>query len=437
MKEALAELCQLLKEQDDLHQFELVFIQDGGASFEFGHSPLQDARDDLRRGKFKIGCLAKILISGAFVHFDRSKYNSFSLEAPINKYLSGNASRESKWDDSFEAVSMAQLLCHASGIDDFFVSLLESTEVSDREVVNQIFREGFIFPPSSRQSYCNLGYLLLVFAIERITGKRWLAFLNEFYGTDLQIAEGENDKTLQRSGSNASMKSQKHPRSKCAQMLSAVVGHNLYLSRSDMKLILGFLVSRMGDDDEQDDFHAMTESLACVNSNRVFNGHGWYKVRGNLHYQSIGSQKEKGTIIVDRKKKYALGFLGNGEGKRCNSLIISCLAKEEFDPRKFNIGPLPNNTKPWNFFLGNFKGNGYKFYIEHEEGLGLYARHTKINIPGISEPTALLQFSDFILVAKTNTVGWPYDSRQITYIQEADDSPPLFIRIGSTILARC
>lgn len=88
--------------------------------------------------------------------------------------------------EEFKNVSVRNLLNHTSGIPDYFgrkiMSLLDNTKINNNQDVIEIFRKNSIklaFEPNTKYEYCNTNYLLLASIIEKVSGQRFVDFLQK------------------------------------------------------------------------------------------------------------------------------------------------------------------------------------------------------------------------------------------------------------------
>ncbi len=97
-----------------------------------------------------------------------------ALDDRVSRYLD---SAPEPWRD----VTIRQLLAHTSGIKDHLnemnVATCEGTNPA--ELVSHVGRMPLNFPPGTRSSYSNTGYLVLGMVVERVAGKPFDAFLAE------------------------------------------------------------------------------------------------------------------------------------------------------------------------------------------------------------------------------------------------------------------
>lgn len=83
--------------------------------------------------------------------------------------------------EPWREVTVRQLLAHTSGIKDHMneMNAVTCEGTNPAEIVSQVGRMPLNFPPGTRSSYSNTGYLVLGMVVERVAGKPFDAFLTE------------------------------------------------------------------------------------------------------------------------------------------------------------------------------------------------------------------------------------------------------------------
>src|SRR5260370_29549789 len=111
-----------------------------------------------------------------------------SVEDPLSKYFPGAP-------ETWGKITIRHLLSHTSGLSDFFsIPALRSEsdfawdrEYKPEEVLPVLFQASLKAQPGEKWSYNNLGYYLLGFIIEKVTGDTYEQFLRRRIFQPLQM----------------------------------------------------------------------------------------------------------------------------------------------------------------------------------------------------------------------------------------------------------
>ena len=126
--------------------------------------------------KFNLGSINKMFTATAIMQLVEN--NKLSINDPVSKYL----------DDSWlpaavaDKVTIHHLLSHTSGLGDFFSKEFDKTPASQLasiEGFKPFIKSKLSFEPGTSWSYSNSGMILLGAIIEKVTGKKYSAYMNE------------------------------------------------------------------------------------------------------------------------------------------------------------------------------------------------------------------------------------------------------------------
>lgn len=124
--------------------------------------------------KFRIGSLSKQFTAACILLLqERGRLN---VSDPVSRYLSG-------LPQSWQAITIHQLLTHTSGIPDYTGSpefrRIKRTGATPRQMTELVADKPLDFPPGTNWSYSNTGYILLGMVIEKISGLPYNEFLKK------------------------------------------------------------------------------------------------------------------------------------------------------------------------------------------------------------------------------------------------------------------
>lgn len=122
---------------------------------------------------FEIGSITKQFTAACIMQLQEA--GKLQIDRPLSDYLpDAPHARE---------VTLRQLLTHTSGLHDYLdgpqaqMEQLASRPISYRDLIARIAKLPLDFPPGSKWSYSNTGYLLLGKVIEKVSGESYRAYL--------------------------------------------------------------------------------------------------------------------------------------------------------------------------------------------------------------------------------------------------------------------
>jgi len=131
---------------------------------------------------FRIGSNTKPFTAAAI--YRMSEQGRIMLEDPLSRFLPAfpNAAH----------ITIAELLCHTSGVKDYteidgYFDAAIRTDVSTAQLVDVFEDLPVDFAPGTDWKYSNSGYVLLGAIIEHVTGKPWHAAIKELVTTPLAL----------------------------------------------------------------------------------------------------------------------------------------------------------------------------------------------------------------------------------------------------------
>lgn len=116
--------------------------------------------------------------------------DKLSLQDALTKYF---PTAPSTW----EYITVGQLLSHTSGFGDFFsmadfrsnAGFAWSRGYSPAEILPLVFKVPILFAPGAKWSYSNIGYYILGFIIEKVSGQSYEEFLQQRIFKPLRMTE--------------------------------------------------------------------------------------------------------------------------------------------------------------------------------------------------------------------------------------------------------
>jgi CubicO group peptidase (beta-lactamase class C family) len=167
-----------------LHRFDvpgaaIMVIRGGEVSYVHAYG-LQDAARSLpvRAGTlFEIGSITKQFTASAIMQLQQD--GKLELDRPLSDYLPDAPHAKE--------VTLRQLLTHTSGLHDYLdgpsaeIEPLASRPIAYRDLVARIAPLPLDFPPGSKWSYSNTGYLLLGKVIEKLSEESYRAYLQHHF----------------------------------------------------------------------------------------------------------------------------------------------------------------------------------------------------------------------------------------------------------------
>ncbi len=129
-----------------------------------------------RNTLFNIGSISKMYVAAAIMLLVED--GKVSLDDPVTRYLP-----EFKMaDDRYKAITVRMLLNHTSGMPGTQSANSFSFKYDDntkQETINTLARAHLKHAPGAMAAYCNDGFTLAEMIVERVSGRKYIAFLNE------------------------------------------------------------------------------------------------------------------------------------------------------------------------------------------------------------------------------------------------------------------
>lgn len=129
-----------------------------------------------RNTLFNIGSISKMYVAAAIMLLVED--GKVSLDKPVTLYLP-----EFKMaDDRYKAITVRMLLNHTSGMPGTQNANSFSFKYDDnmkRETMNTLARAHLKHAPGAMAAYCNDGFTLAEMIVERVSGRKYMDFLNE------------------------------------------------------------------------------------------------------------------------------------------------------------------------------------------------------------------------------------------------------------------
>jgi len=126
--------------------------------------------------RFRIGSMNKMFTAVAALQLAQA--GKIKLTDPIGKYLTDYPNK-----DLASKVTIHHLLTHTGGTGDFFGPEFDAHRLELRtlqDYVKLYGKRGLAFEPGSRWEYSNYGFLLLGVVIERVTGKNYYEYVQDY-----------------------------------------------------------------------------------------------------------------------------------------------------------------------------------------------------------------------------------------------------------------
>ena len=126
--------------------------------------------------RFRIGSMNKMFTAVAVLQLAQA--GKIKLTDPIGKYLTDYPNK-----DLASKVTIHHLLTHTGGTGDFFGPEFDAHRLELRtlqDYVKLYGKRGLAFEPGSRWEYSNYGFLLLGVVIERVTGKNYYEYVQDY-----------------------------------------------------------------------------------------------------------------------------------------------------------------------------------------------------------------------------------------------------------------
>ncbi|MEG1025301.1 MAG: serine hydrolase domain-containing protein [Flavobacterium sp.] len=150
-------------------------IYKGGKSIydrNFGQASITD-KEINKNTKYKIGSITKTFT--AVLIFDLIENGSLSLEDKLEKFYPDMPGAKK--------ITILEMLHHSSGLGDFAWTEDNpdwlNQKVTEKQIFDEIKKQGLIFTPGEKQEYSNSGYYLLAKIAEKVSKKEYAVLINE------------------------------------------------------------------------------------------------------------------------------------------------------------------------------------------------------------------------------------------------------------------
>jgi CubicO group peptidase (beta-lactamase class C family) len=139
----------------------------------YGYANVENRVDVTPETKFRIGSVSKQFIAVAIMKLQEA--GKLSVQDKLSKFIPDFP----RGDE----VTLHHLLTHTSGMHSYtnkpdFLKTVAS-EITPRELVDAIKKDPFDFDPGEKQDYCNSGYFLLGYIVEKFSGESLDVYLKE------------------------------------------------------------------------------------------------------------------------------------------------------------------------------------------------------------------------------------------------------------------
>jgi len=164
--------------------------KDGKALLDkgYGYANLEWRIPNTPDTKFRLGSMTKQFTAAAILLLQQR--GQLNINDPITKYLPAAPA-------AWKKITLHQLLTHTSGIANFTdqpdYTKWERFPAQPMELVARFKDKKLDFPPGSKWSYSNSGYVLLGIVIEKISGQTYQAFLTDNIFKPLGMADSGYD----------------------------------------------------------------------------------------------------------------------------------------------------------------------------------------------------------------------------------------------------
>jgi D-alanyl-D-alanine carboxypeptidase len=166
--------------KNTLHRFEvpgatLMVMRNGKVSFvrAFGVRDVERSLPVRTDTFFEIGSITKQFTAASIMRLQEA--GKLEIDRPLSDYLPDAPHAKE--------ITLRQLLTHTSGLHDYFdgppaqVDRLAAKPISYRDLIARVAALPLDFPPGSKWSYSNTGYLLLGKIIETVSGESYRTYL--------------------------------------------------------------------------------------------------------------------------------------------------------------------------------------------------------------------------------------------------------------------
>lgn len=163
----------------------VLAAQDGKVLYQngYGYSDIGHRVRVTPETKFRIGSISKQFTAAAILKLQEQ--NKLNVQDKLSKFIPDYP----RGDE----VTLHHLLTHTSGIHSYtnkpdFMKTV-TIEITAEELVDSFRDDKFDFDPGEKQSYCNSGYFLLGYIVEKVSGKSLGDYLKETFFDPLDMKE--------------------------------------------------------------------------------------------------------------------------------------------------------------------------------------------------------------------------------------------------------
>lgn len=146
----------------------------------YGFAQVEWNTPNIPEGKFRLGSLTKQFTAAGILLLEEQ--GKLKVEDPVSKYVSDAP-------PAWEKITIFDLLTHTSGIPNFTnfpdYGPTESKDTTPQELVARFRDKPLEFPPATKFSYSNSGYILLGYILEKVSGQTYADFLQKNIFTPL------------------------------------------------------------------------------------------------------------------------------------------------------------------------------------------------------------------------------------------------------------
>jgi len=147
----------------------------------FGMTDRDSATAATPRSVLRIGSITKQFTAAAILRL--AERGALTLDDRIEKFVP-------EFNPRGATITLRHLLSHRSGVPrDWSATGLPYSPVTRAQVITGINAKPLDFPPGSKFSYSNAGYMLLGYAIESITGRSYVDFVHSEFALPLGLLD--------------------------------------------------------------------------------------------------------------------------------------------------------------------------------------------------------------------------------------------------------
>ena len=140
----------------------------------YGFADVEWNIPNVPEGKFRLGSLTKQFTAASILLLEEQ--GKLKVEDPVSKYVPDAP-------PAWEKITIFNLLTHSSGIPNFTsfpdYRTTEGKDTTPQELVARFRDKPLDFPPGTKFSYSNSGYILLGYILEKVSGQTYADFLQK------------------------------------------------------------------------------------------------------------------------------------------------------------------------------------------------------------------------------------------------------------------